>query len=137
MKYEEIYVINERLMSVTDSLMQKKLPMKLTLPLTDNIRQISAAMSDWRECYTTLLKRYAREGENGSYEVLPEFAEEYADEVESLMNYELKDSTINLSKIPRSLLDYDDARFDPLTAKELLSIQFMIAGETAPEKKAL
>ena len=63
MKYEEIYLINERLTAVTDSLMQKKLPMKLTLPLTDNMRQISAAMSDWRERYTTLLERYAKGGE--------------------------------------------------------------------------
>ena len=73
MKYEEIYLINERLTAVTDSLMQKKLPMKLILPLTDNIRQISDAMSDWRERYATLLKRYAKEGEDGSYDVLPEF----------------------------------------------------------------
>ena len=71
MKYEEIYLINERLTAVTDSLMQKKLPMKLILPLTDNIRQISDAMSDWRERYATLLMRYAIVGEYGSYDVLP------------------------------------------------------------------
>ncbi|MCI9488261.1 MAG: hypothetical protein HFI64_15140 [Lachnospiraceae bacterium] len=136
MKYEEIYLINERLTAVTDSLMQKKLPMKLTLPLTDNMRQISAAMSDWRERYTTLLERYAKKGEDGSYDVLPEFQEEYTDEVSSLMDYELKESAVNLSKIPKSLLDYDDSRFDPLTAKELLSIQFMIDGETVTDKEA-
>ena len=52
------------------------------------------------------------------------------------MDYELKESAVNLSKIPKSLLDYDDSRFDPLTAKELLSIQFMIDGETVTDKEA-
>ena len=74
--------------------------------------------------------------EDGSYDVLPEFQEEYTDEVSSLMDYELKESAVNLSKIPKSLLDYDDSRFDPLTAKELLSIQFMIDGETVTDKEA-
>ncbi len=136
MKYEEIYMINERLTAVTDSLMQKKLPMKLILPLTDNIRQISDAMSDWRERYATLLKRYAKEGEDGSYDVLPEFQGEYNDEVKALMDYELSGSAINLARIPASLLDYDDSRFDPLTAKELLSIQFMIDGETGTDRES-
>ena len=96
----------------------------------------NCTIRSWRERYATLLKRYAKEGEDGSYDVLPEFQGEYNDEVKALMDYELSGSAINLARIPASLLDYDDSRFDPLTAKELLSIQFMIDGETGTDRES-
>ena len=132
MKYREIINIsrNGHLSSVSE----KKLPMKIKLPLFANIRKLKEAMVDWEVSFTELLNRYANKDKNGNpsvinekYDIPEDKIKDYNKEFDDILSCDSGLLEKDLQYIPIEYFeDYDETKFDVLTINEMEALLFMI-----------
>ena len=119
------------IMNVLNKCGQKKLPQKISYAITKNTINLNADF----ECYTKSLqkiisnyKEYVVKYENdkdiisdiGLPVVDDEHMADYISEVNELLSIEVD---VNFYTIDESLFDYDDYKYDVLTAREILQLQ--------------
>lgn len=113
---------------------QKKLPQKISYAITKNIISLSG---DY-ECYSKSIQKiisdykdYILMDENGKQKVsdvgLPMVDDshmaDYISEINELLGIEID---VNLYTIDDSVFDYDDSKYDVLTAQEMLQLQTIV-----------
>ena len=119
------------IMNILNKCGQKKLPQKISYAITKNTINLNADF----ECYTKSLqkiisnyKEYIVKDENdkdvisdiGLPVVDDEHMADYISEVNELLSIEVD---VNFYTIDESLFDYDDSKYDVLTAREILQLQ--------------
>ena len=119
------------IMNILNKCGQKKLPQKISYAITKNTINLNADF----ECYTKSLqkiisnyKEYVVKDENDKEVIsdigLPvvddEHMADYISEVNELLSIEVD---VNFYTIDESLFDYDDSKYDVLTAREILQLQ--------------
>lgn len=132
MVYKEI--IDIMLNISNSSLMTKKVPMKIKLPILYNIDKFRNVINNWELCYKELLNRYANKDRNGNiiivnenYNIKNEFIDIYNEEFNDLIMSQAGISKNDLQKIPLAYFDeYDEEKFDILTLSDIQALQFMI-----------
>lgn len=113
---------------------QKKLPQKISYAITKNTINLSG---DY-ECYSKSIQKiisdykdYIIKDENGKQKVsdigLPIVDDahmaDYISEINELLKIEID---VNLYTIDDSVFDYDDSKYDALTAREMLQLQTIL-----------
>lgn len=113
---------------------QKKFPQKISYAITKNIINLSV---DY-ECYSKSIQKiisdykdYIVKDENGKQKVsdigLPivddSHMADYVAEINELLKIEID---VNLYTIDDSVFDYDDSKYDALTAREMLQLQTIL-----------
>lgn len=132
MKYGEILNISRNI--YLNSVSEKKLPMKIKLPLFFNLKKIKEAMSGWETAFIELLNRYANKDENGSpivindeYDIPVNLKQDYLKEFNDILNCDSGLSQNDIQYISMDCFeDYDETKFDILTIGEMESLLFMM-----------
>lgn len=132
MTYQEVVGMMRGISS--SSLMSKKIPMKIKLPVLYNIGKLSEALNRWDVSYGELLRRYANKDADGNpviigdhYDIPAEFMDDYNKEFKDIMSCDSGLSGNELQKVPVGYFDsYDEEKFDILTLQEIQSLQSMI-----------
>lgn len=131
MKIREINTHLNQLATLAD----KKLPVALNMAIAENILALKRKSETTQETIRKLCEQYSERGKDGNVltektadgekyklikEKIPDFQGEYRDLMEL-------DATIEISKIPMSLIEKADCdRYDPLTPGDLVCLDFMI-----------
>lgn len=120
---------------------QKKLPQKISYAITKNIINLDA---DY-QCYTKSIQKiisdyekYTIKDKDGNDVIsdvgLPvvddEHMADYISEVNELLGIEID---VDIYTIDESLFDYDDAKYDVLTAREILQLQNILCKKNKEE----
>ncbi len=132
MTYQEVVDIMGGISS--SSLMSKKIPMKMKLPVLYNISKLSEALDRWNVSCRELLNRYANKDAQGNpviindnYDIPAEFMDDYHKEFKDIMSCDSGLSKKELQKIPMGCFDdYDEEKFDILTLQEIQALQSMV-----------
>lgn len=131
MKIREINTHLNQLATLAD----KKLPVALNMAIAENILALKRKSEMIQETIRTLCEQYSEKDENGNvltekttdgekYKLIKEKIPDFQGEYKDLMDL---DATIEISKIPMSLIEKADSdRYDPLTPGDLVCLDFMI-----------
>ena len=132
MRYSEVINISKN--TYLYSIFEKKLPMKIKLPLLFNIKKIKEVMSNWEMAFAELVKQYANKDEDGNviiinekYDIPIDKINDYTREFNDILNCNSGLSKKDLQYIPMTYFeDYDETKYDVLTINEMESLLFMI-----------
>ena len=122
------------ILSVFNKFEDKKLPQKISYAITRNIMELNKDYDCYVKELNKILKRYEndfikdKDGNPVTNDVgLPivdeEVSDDYNSEITELLNIEI---TVNLYTIQIESFDYDDEKYDTLSAKDIMSLQSIL-----------
>lgn len=139
---------NVELVSVAQTLdlfAEKYLPQKISYAITRNITMIGSDLQCYSKSLDKILKTYndfVVKDDKGKIVKLPigvpkvddKHIEEYLKEINELLNIEVD---IDFYTIDDDLFDYEDNKYDPMSAKDILALQKILCkqkGDVGNEK---
>lgn len=132
MKVSNFNIVN--MLSTLNEFEEKKLPQKISYAITRNIVLLNSDYDCYMKSLNKILKTYESEmvkdidgniiyGDNGLPIVNEKVSKEFNEEIVSLLNIELD---IDIYHIQEDLFNYDDEKYDSLSAKDILRLQSVL-----------